>query len=91
MLATIALVVVPVAMVEWPREIARWHLAAATELRLRRTSYAAAVARMDRAVAWDDREPQLFFSVPNTSWIRGSGRAGWRTAIVPDSWIRIAR
>ena len=33
-LATIALVVLPVALVEWPREIARWHLAAAMELNL---------------------------------------------------------
>jgi tetratricopeptide (TPR) repeat protein len=58
-LATIALVVVPVATVEWPSEIARWHQAAATELRLR-DDYVAAVASMDRAIAWNDSDAQLF-------------------------------
>ncbi len=58
-IATIALVVVPVATVEWPREIARWQQAAAMELRLR-DDYIAAVAHMDRAIAWDDSDAQLF-------------------------------
>ena len=58
-LAAIALVVVPVAIVEWPREIARWHEAAAKELHLQDDT-AAAVASMDRAIAWNGQDAALF-------------------------------
>lgn len=57
-LATIALVCVPVVIVEWPREIARWHQAAAMEFDLQ-GDLAAAVTRMDRAIAWNGRDGSL--------------------------------
>jgi tetratricopeptide (TPR) repeat protein len=56
--AAIALVVVPVVLAEWPREIARWQLAAARELALQNQP-AAAVSRMDRALAWNHQDAGL--------------------------------
>ncbi|MHB8971632.1 MAG: tetratricopeptide repeat protein [Pirellulaceae bacterium] len=58
-LATVALVALPVAVVEGPCEVARWHVAAAAEHALN-DDYAAAVTQMDRAIRWNDKDPELF-------------------------------
>ncbi len=57
--AVIALVVMPVLFHEAPREIARWYVAAAKEANLDDDSVAA-VAHMDRAIAWNDSNAGLY-------------------------------
>jgi hypothetical protein len=74
-LATIALVVVPVAIVEWPREVARWHVAAADERALD-GDYAEAVAQLDRAIDWNDSDPHLYLGRARYSLEAGQWQSG---------------
>ncbi len=58
-LIAVGTVVVPVALVEWPREISRWYQAAAAEADLD-GDYVRAVAHMDHAIEWDSADVQLY-------------------------------
>ncbi|MHB8862083.1 MAG: hypothetical protein ACYC6N_06750 [Pirellulaceae bacterium] len=87
-LATIALVTVPVVVVEWPREISRWYVASATELALS-GEYAAAVARLDQALRWDDSQPQLYLTRARYKLEAGQWQSGLEDCdrvrrLVPD-------
>ena len=88
-LATIALVIVPVARVEWSREIARWHEAAARELDLQGAADAA-VARMDQAIAWCDQDALLFlqraqYKLDTQQWQSGLEDCDRARQLAPNS------
>jgi tetratricopeptide (TPR) repeat protein len=88
-LATTALVVLPVAIVEWPREMARWHQAAAIELDLQDDSLGA-IASMDRAIAWYDKDPMLFLQraqckLHAQQWASGLEDCDRARQLAPDS------
>lgn len=57
--AAITLVVLPVALAEWPREVARWHAAAAQEFYLE-GELGAAGSRLDQALEWNPSDPELY-------------------------------
>jgi hypothetical protein len=85
-LAAVALVAVPVAVVEWPREVARWHLASAAEQALN-GDYAAAVTRMDRAIAWDDQEPALYLERAQYKLEAGQWQSGLDDCDLARRWV----
>ena len=87
-LATIALVVVPVAVVEGPCEVARWHVAAADEQALN-DDYVAAVTQLDRAIHWNDSEPQLYlerarYKLDAGQWQSGLEDCDHARSLMPD-------
>ena len=91
-LATIALVVLPVAVVEWPREIARWHVAAADEQALN-GDYVAAVTQLDRAIRWNDSDPQLYlqrarYKLEAGQWQSGLEDCDRARSLMPDDAAR---
>lgn len=88
-LAAVALVVVPVAVAEWPREMARWYQAAAMERNLD-GDYESAVASMDRAIAWHDTDPLLYlqraqYKLSAEQWESGLEDCDRARQLVPDS------
>lgn len=58
-LATLAIVALPLLIYEFPREIARWHAAAAMEAYLD-GDLNKALGSLDQAVAWDPQSPDHF-------------------------------
>lgn len=70
-LAVVALVAIPLAIKQFPREVARWYHAAAIENRLDGRSDQA-YRRLDAAISWDPRDPGLI--VQRATWLREDER-----------------
>ena len=65
-LVAVALVVVPVAMAEFPIEVGRWYLAAAIDMSLD-CDFEGAIGKVDRAISLNPSDPELY-----------QYRAGWK-------------
>ena len=59
-LAAITLVVAPVLLQEFPREVARWYRDAAVEAQLNQDNITA-IEQLDKAIGWSDEDPDLYF------------------------------
>lgn len=87
-LAAVAIVIVPVATLEIPREVARWHVAAATESALN-GDYPTALVAMDRAIAWDPANPALLlaqasYRLETGAWEQGLQDCDQLASLLPD-------
>ncbi len=88
-LSAIAFVAVPVSLGELPREIARWYMAASAESSLNE-DYAAAVAHMDQAIAWNGDDPELYlqrarYKLETQQWESGLEDCDHARRLAPDS------
>lgn len=86
--AAIAVVIVPVAKMEIPREIARWHVAAATVHALD-GDYSAASAEIAQAMAWDPGNPawlllRATYRLETGAWQEGLADCDQLTQLLPD-------
>ena len=85
----VLLVLVPILVVETPREIARWRRAAAKEAELE-GDYPLAVQEMDAAIAWNDQAPELWllraeYKFNTQQWQSGLDDCDHAAELVPDS------
>ncbi len=90
-LSAVAIVAVPVLLGEFPREMARWNVAASQESALN-SDYVGAVAHLDRAVAWDAEEPAYYllraqYKLETRQWESGLEDCDRARQLAPDAVV----
>ncbi len=84
----VGIVIVPVASLEIPREVARWHVAAATESALN-GDYSTALGEIERAMAWDPANPawlllRASYRLETGAWQEGLSDCDQLARLLPD-------